>query len=203
MGYSEFEFSLPRWQDLSVSRQIMYDDLYQKLPTQGWMFVPLVPYHSGGKAAAFEPLTNNSLAYSWALAQYMGAGVSTAYRGYRLYDSNHTRDIVLKWTNLFKQYRDIITSDVIHVRRPDMQGIDCFFHVNPKLPTPGLAMVFNPTMDAVEQWLKLPLYYTGLTDVAKLADEFNTTVVYKLDREYNIDVLVNLPPQGITWYIVQ
>ena len=30
----------------------MFDDTYQKIPTMGWMFVPLVDYHGGGDAAA-------------------------------------------------------------------------------------------------------------------------------------------------------
>ena len=30
--------------------------------------------------------------------------------------------VVLKWVTFYKQYRDILTSDIVHVRRPDMQG---------------------------------------------------------------------------------
>ena len=47
MGYSEQQYNLPRWQDLTISRQGMYDDTYYHLPTQGWMFLPLVQYHGG------------------------------------------------------------------------------------------------------------------------------------------------------------
>ena len=53
MGYDEQQYSLPRWRDLSISRAGMYDDLYARLPTQGWMFVPLSAYHAGGAAATF------------------------------------------------------------------------------------------------------------------------------------------------------
>ena len=34
MGYDEQQYSLPRWRDLSVSRQGLFDDLYIHLPTQ-------------------------------------------------------------------------------------------------------------------------------------------------------------------------
>ena len=51
MGYNENQYSLPRWEDLSVSRAGMYDDTYYAPVTQGWMFVPLVDYHAGGAAA--------------------------------------------------------------------------------------------------------------------------------------------------------
>lgn len=57
-------------------------------------FVPLVDYHGGGAAAAFEPLSDNILDYEWALAQYLGAGVAACYRGFELYDSPATRAMV-------------------------------------------------------------------------------------------------------------
>lgn len=47
MGYNERQYSLPRIQDLSISRQSVYDDTYNHIPTVGWMFVPLVVYHGG------------------------------------------------------------------------------------------------------------------------------------------------------------
>lgn len=47
MGYNEWQYSLPRWIDLTVARQTMYDDTYFHLPTQGWMFLPLVQYEKG------------------------------------------------------------------------------------------------------------------------------------------------------------
>ena len=59
MGYDESQYSLPRWMDLSVSRQGMFDDTYHYIPSQGWMFLPLVVYHAGGDAAKFEPLSQN------------------------------------------------------------------------------------------------------------------------------------------------
>ena len=142
MGYNENQYSLPRWQDISVSRQGMFDDTFILTPTQGWMFVPLVDYHGGGAAAAFEPLNKHLPEYNFALGQYMGAGVAAFYRGYRLYDTNDTKALVKEWVDFYKAYRDIITSDIVHVRRPDMQGIDSFMHVNPFLKNKGLAMVF-------------------------------------------------------------
>jgi hypothetical protein len=42
MGYDEQQYSLPRWKDISISRQGLFDDLYSRLPTQGWMFVRTV-----------------------------------------------------------------------------------------------------------------------------------------------------------------
>ena len=72
MGYAESQYSLPRWQDITVSRQGLYDDTYKLIPTAGWMFVPLVVYHGGGADAMFEPLDEHLVEYEWALAQYLG-----------------------------------------------------------------------------------------------------------------------------------
>ena len=112
----------------------MYDDTYHLLPTQGWMFVPIVVYHAGGSAAMFEPLESHLLEYEWALAQYMGYGVAACYRGNVLYDGPKSQAIVKKWVSFFKQYRDILISDIVHVRRPDMQGeTSCIYPAIPKI----------------------------------------------------------------------
>jgi hypothetical protein len=93
----------------------MFDDTYIRIPTMGWMFVPLVVYHGGGDAAMFEPLATHQTEYEWALAQYLGAGVAACYRGYRLYDTNETKAIVTKWVSFYKKYRSILIRDIIHV----------------------------------------------------------------------------------------
>ena len=72
MGYNEQQFSLPRWRDLTVSRQSLYDALYNFRSTQGHMLIPLTDYHAGASAAAF---VGHAHAYDWALAQYFGAGL--------------------------------------------------------------------------------------------------------------------------------
>ena len=64
MGYSENQFSLPRWTDLSVSRQGLFEDTFRYIPTVGWMFLPLTVYHGGGDAAMFEPLDRHLLVIS-------------------------------------------------------------------------------------------------------------------------------------------
>ena len=203
MGYDESQFSLPRWQDVSVSRQGMYDDTFHYTPTVGWMFVPLVEYGGGGASAMFEPLSDHIVEYEWALAQYLGAGVAACYRGYRLYDSEETRAVVIKWVNFYKKYRDIIISDIIHVRRADMQGVDSFMHVNPALVTKGLAMVFNPTTESITMNLTLPLYYTGLTDVAAVSEQDSEPRKYVLDRQFNIYIPIYLSPLNITWFLIE
>ena len=47
--------------------------------------------------------------------------MAACYRGYRVYDSDVTKALVKKWVDFYKQHRDILNSDVVHVRRADMQ----------------------------------------------------------------------------------
>lgn len=205
MGYNENQYSLPRWEDISVSRQGMYDDTYTHTPTQGWMFVPLVEYHGGGDAATFEPLSEHLVEYEWALAQYLGFGTAACYRGPRLYDTSETKAIVTKWVDWYKDHRQILISDIVHIRRADMQGIDAIIHVNPKLESGevGLVMVFNPTALHVVEPLQVPLYYTGLSKTAKITGSDGTTTTYGLDRHYNVVLDLDLPPKSIAWFVVE
>lgn len=207
MGYDESQYSLPRWQDLSISRMGMYDDLYAHLPTQGWMFVPLVDYHGGGPDAAFEPLASHLQEYEWALAQYLGAGVAACYRGNILYDTNATRDVVGKWVAFYKAHRQTLTQPIVHLRRATMQSWDGWLHVNPMGygtggVEVGVAMLFNPTDAQLNVNINLPLYYTGLTSTALLSVDGASSTSFSLDRGYNVLVPLSMPPRSIHTVVV-
>ncbi|CAD5117051.1 unnamed protein product [Dimorphilus gyrociliatus] len=202
MGYNENQYSLPRWQDISISRQTVFDNTFLKTPTVGWMHVPLVQYHGGGAAAIFEPLTQHSLEYKWALEQYLGAGVAACYRGYRLFDSNTTKRIVKETVDFYKTYRQLLISDIIHVRRPDMQSIDAYLHVNPKLKDKALLMAFNPTESRLRTTMTIPLYYTGLTKSCIVSERGGKSCEIFLSRDYTIRLDIELNAYSITWYVI-
>ena len=84
-----------------------------------------------------------------------------------------------------------------------MQSIDAILHVNPTLDEVGLAMVFNPTSSTVKQNLRLPLYYTGLTDTAKLTDSQGNVLELPLSRGYDVDVPIEMAPKSIEWFVVE
>jgi len=203
IGYKETNFSLPRWRQILIARQNIYDATFEKTPSMGWMFVPLVEYHGGGPAATMEPLSEHLTEYEWYLAQNFGCGVQACYRGPRLYDTDAVRAVVAKWVAFYKSYRRILDSDIIHVRRADGRGIDCMMHVNPALPEKALAIIFNPTDAPHQTTLRLPLYYAGLKDTASVSEQEGAAAAYTLDRAYCINVPVSLPPKGISWLVVR
>ncbi|MBT3266006.1 alpha-galactosidase [Candidatus Poribacteria bacterium] len=203
MGYRETNFSLPRWRQITIARQNIYDATYAMTPSMGWMFVPLVEYHGGGEAAIFEPLRDHLPGYEWYLAQNFGSGVQACYRGPRLFDAPETKAVVEKWTGFYHRYRPILDSDIIHVRRADGRSVDCMLHVNPELGEKGLAMVFNPTDRHIETTLRLPLYYTGLTRAARIREQDGGATRHELDRGYCVDLPVSVGAKAITWFVIE
>ena len=203
MGYREVNWSLPRDRQIILGRQNIFDGTWQKMPSQGWMFVPLVEYHGGGAEATLEPLSQHLDAYEAHLAQNFGSGVQACYRGTRWYDTDETKAVVKKWIGFYKKHRAILDSDMVHVRRADSRDIDCMLHVNPWIPEKGLAMVYNPLPVPVEKDLSLPLYYTGLTDTARIGEQDGAPREYTLDRQYRVTLPVRVPARGITWYVVE
>jgi hypothetical protein len=203
MGYRETNWSLPRDRQIILGRQNIYDGTWEKMPSMGWMFVALVEYHGGGEAATLEPLSEHLDAYESHLAQNFGSGVQACYRGTRLYDTEKTKALVKKWVDFYKKHREILDSDIIHLRRPDGRDFDGILHVNPNGRPRGLAVLYNPTGRLIEKKIELPLYYTGLTDVALIRERDNPPVSSNIDRGYNAWLPVKIPPRGLTWLIIE
>lgn len=203
MGYRETNWSLPRDRQILLGRQNIFDGTWGKTPSMGWMFVPLVEYHGGGAAATLEPLSEHRDAYGAHLAQNFGSGVQACYRGPRLFDTPETKAVVQQWVRFYKEHRQILDSDILHIRRADGRRPDCLLHVNPAARERALAVVFNPLDRPVETTLRLPLYYAGLTDSAMVRHEEGNPERVPLDREYRAAVPVVLPPHGMTWLVFE
>ncbi|MBN1418132.1 MAG: alpha-galactosidase [Planctomycetes bacterium] len=203
MGYRESNWSLPRERQTLIARQNIYDGTWEKTPSMGWMFVPLVEYHGGGAAATLEPLREHLADYEWHLAQNFGSGVMACYRGPRLYDAPETRALVAKWVDFYKRYRRILDADVIHVRRADGRDIDCMMHVDPAGPVKALAMVYNPTGGERRTEIELPLYYAGLTETARVREREGDAKEFQLDRGYRIRVPLAIGPRAITYLVIE
>ena len=203
MGYRETNFSLPRERQILIARQNIYDGTYEKTPSMGWMFVPLVEYHGGGAAATFEPLCEHLDDYKSHLSQNFGSGVIACYRGPRLFDTEQTKAVVKKWVDFYKKYRSILESDLIHVRRPDGRSIDCMLHVNAQIAPCGLAMLYNPTRTVQRTTLKLPLYYTGVSEIARIREAEGAFQQYKIDRNYNVQIPIKMEAKSVNYLVIE
>jgi hypothetical protein len=199
MGYREDNWSLPRAEQEIIERQNIYDGTWTKTPSMGWMFVPLSEYHGGGAAATIEPLHKHLDHYEARLANLLGAGVQACYRGPRLYDTNETKAVVKKWVDFYKAHREVLDSDLIHLRRPDGRDWDGWLHVNPQGKEKGLAFIYNPLPEAIEREIRVPLYYTGLSDGARVSVEGAAPAAISLDRAATATIKVKVPARGRTW----
>lgn len=203
IGYREANWSLPRDRQLIHTRQLNYDCTFERPASALWSFVPLVEYQGGGAAATLEPLKDHLYEYRTLMFQNYGAGVQACYRGPRLYDSPETRQTVTEVIGWYKKYRNILNSDIIHLRRPDARDWDGIMHVSVSEKERALAMFYNPTDCEMTRTIKLPLYYTGLTETARIREQEGEPSEFRLDRDYSVELTVTIPARGYTWYVVE
>lgn len=202
MGYREVNFSLPRERQKILNRQNIYDGTWEKTPSMGWGFVPLTAYHGGGADAVLEPLNEHLDDYKQLMMQYYGAGIQACYRGPRLYDTEETKNMVIEVIDWYKKYRDILNADIIRLRRADGRDWDGWMHVDPSGKEKALIMLFNPSGTHMSKNLKIPLYYTGITQNANISIEGNPPKSYLLNREYETELAVEIPPNGYFWLVI-
>lgn len=203
IGYREVNFSLPRENQKILNRQNIFDGTWEKTPAMGWGFVPLTRYQGGGPEAVLEPLNEHLKDYEQLMMQYYGAGVQACYRGPRLYDTEATRLLVSNVVKWYKQYREIVNSDIIHLRRADGRDWDGILHVNPHLATKGLLMLYNPLKEKITRSIKVPLYYTGLTNTVTISEKGSTRQRKILNRDYSIELTFTIGPEDYTWFTIQ
>jgi hypothetical protein len=67
----------------------------------------------------------------------------------------------------------------------------------------GLLMVWNQTPQQQTAALVVPLYYTGLTDSAKVSVEEGAHVTHTLARDHSITLNVSLAPMSLTWVLIK
>jgi hypothetical protein len=203
MGYRETNWSLPRAEQEIIERQNVYDGTWEKIPSQGWMFVPLVEYHGGGAAATIEPLKDHLDHYGQRLANLFGAGVQACYRGPQLYDAPETRELVKSWVDFYNEYRTILNADIIHIRRPDGQDYDAILHADPGSSEKGFLMIYNPLEEQITRTIKVPVYYTGIKDKVKVQQQNGKTKTYRIDKDSNILLTFSVPARGYNYFVMR
>jgi len=203
LGYREVNFSLPRDHQMILNRQNIFDGLWEKTPSMSWGFVPLTKYQGGGPEAILEPLQDHLKDYEQLMMQYYGAGVQACYRGPRLYDTEQTRLRVVQVVDWYKRYRDILNSDIIHLRRADGRDWDGWMHASAEGAVRGLVLLFNPEKQTITRKIRLPLYYTGLTDHASISEREGAPQQYKLNGLSEVEMTVTLAAEGYTWLVVK
>ena len=203
LGYREVNFSLPRDQQKILNRQNIFDGLWSELPSMAWGFVPLTRYQGGGPEAVLEPLSEHLADYEQLMIQYYGAGVQACYRGPRLYDNETTRRKVSDVVAWYKLHREVLNAEIIHLRRADGREWDGILHVNPAGTEKGFLMLYNPLKQPITRTIKVPLYYTGLTDKALFSEKGEKETTLTPDRDYMALLTVTIKPESYTWFVIR
>lgn len=203
LGYREVNFSLSREQQKILNRQNIFDGTWEKTPSMSWGFVPLTRYQGGGEDAILEPLEEHLDDYRQLMMQYYGAGIQACYRGPRLYDTDKTKQVVVETINWYKKHREILNGDIIHLRRADGRDWDGFLHINPTGIENGLLMLFNPLSQPITRTIRVPVYYTGLSDSVKISDLSGKKEILTVSRDYIIDLQTSIPAHGYQCYILE
>lgn len=168
IGYEEVAWSQPRAEQLVYGRQIMHNASYARKLSQCWSHIPFAVYHGGGDEATYSPFVQKLRDYNWVLAQNIGNGVTSDYRGNYLFedDGGVSKAIISKWVRFYKKYRGIVDSDLVAIKQADYEGaLDMLYHVNAKNPgEKGLLWVYNQTSQEKNEVITVPMYYTGLTN---------------------------------------
>lgn len=202
MGYRESNWSLPRPLQHIHARQNLFDGTWEKTPSMGWMMVPLVEYQGGGPAATIEPLHEHLPDYEMHLANNFGYGAQACYRGPRLYDTPEVKAAVIKWVTWFKAHREVLESDVIHLRRANGRDLDAILHVNPRGRENGMLLVWNPAEQAKTDTFTMPLHYAGLEKACTLTDAQGKKRRIDIGADGVAQVTVTVPPRQMVWMTV-
>ncbi|PWU04083.1 MAG: alpha-galactosidase [Bacteroidetes bacterium] len=203
IGYREVNFSLPRENQKILNRQNIYDGTWEKTPSMSWGFVPLTKYQGGGPESILEPLSDHLNDYKQLMIQYYGAGVQACYRGPRLYDTDATMKMVATTVRWYKKYREILNSDIIHLRRADGRDWDGILHVSSGLKTKGFLILYNPLPQKITRKIKVPLYYTGLTTLAHISENGANPKSFNLDRNYEIELSFTMEGNSYKWFVIE
>ena len=202
MGYRETNWSLPRRQQHIHARQNLFDGTFDKTPSMGWMFVPLVEYHGGGPEATIEPLKDHLSDYEMHFANTLGYGAQACWRGTRLYDSPETKAMVVRMVSWFKKYRQILESDVTHLRRADGRRLDFVLHENPDSTPKAMLVAYNPTGKPAKEVIRIPLRHAKLTTAANVAE--GETKSRRLPmKNGHLELEISVPANGWTYYRIE
>ena len=202
-----------KWERLDIGRMYAYDGTVHYPPTMGWMVFNYENY---------SPLNDNAVYYEKALAQYLGNGLVTCFRGQNLYDTDLTANLTRHWADFYKLHRTVLNGDVIHVVRPNGQQVDVQMHVHPttwpysRQYTTEVALGFfnNPLPYNVTRYAtRLNLYYAGVQPFDVVGLQWGTglvqpwvvkgTVRAVVDESYGVDVMIqSIPANAFCYFIV-
>ena len=75
--------------------------------------------------------------------------------------------------------------------------------LTPHLKQNAFICLYNPLNIPITRRIKVPLYYTGIQEKAIVKKLDKENKIIPLSRDYSIDLEIDIPAKGYTWYIVE
>lgn len=107
----------------------------------------------------------------------------------------------MNWVNFYKRHRDVLDSDIIHIRRPDGRDYDAILHVNPHGTEKGLLMVYNPLNEPIKREIRVNLYYTGIKGMAQVSEQDGNIRQMKVAPNGELLLPIEIPAKSQTWFV--
>jgi hypothetical protein len=64
-------------------------------------------------------------------------------------------------------------------------------------------MLYNPLKEKIHRNIRLPVYYTGLSNMASIREKEGPVRKYTINRDYEVQLNVTLDPESYTWYTIE
>ena len=111
--------------------------------------------------------------------------------------------MVTEMVQWYKEHREVLEGDLIHLRRADGRDLDYWMLVNPDGEEKGALVVFNPLDKDLQKNIQVPLYYTGLDQEVLVKQDNSVSRKYQLDRDFSINLPVEVSGQKWAVYFFE
>lgn len=175
---------------VSMTRSCVYEARYNTPSCCVWTSFNLEDYHGHSMEADEE----NPATYEHSLAAMLGYGIDNSIYAKEPYIGENTKKIYQKWLKIFKDYRETLLGDFIHIAQPNGYQPDAVLHTRPGAETPALLIVFNPCGNEQAVQYLLPLQYAGLAPGKTVIAEGNEI---RLDSVSGAAVAIELAPYEV------
>ena len=143
---------------LALSRARVYDARYGEAPAcAAAVTANLENYHGHSIEMSEEDPTT----YDHALGMLFGFGHKPVIYGRRLYGGAATEAVYRKWLAFFRQYREPLRGELVHLARPNGFHPDGVMVVAPAANPAAMVVLFNPQSVSARVTLALPLALAG------------------------------------------
>lgn len=116
------------------------------------------------KNAVFEPLEEKYDLFLKTLSSSVLLGISPFVFGSRLFYNKESKEMLLSVVKIFKENNELLNSNSITLNFFDGEDIDYSVSAQNKGFNRGIISLFNDTEKNIRKTVKIPLFYTGLTE---------------------------------------